>query len=270
MFSTLGEELKTFCFTIDLDRDVNVEVPNELAAGSLSRGGNSLPRFESTFMGLSLLSDLLDDIGIKATYFAEGRTLEKMSDVSGLSGHEVGVHGYDHENLTNLSEDEIYSIVSKTAGIVFDKVGYHPKCFRAPYMNSSDSVLKAISRAGFSVDSSEYSELSDNVQPYEIYPGIIEVPVTEGKDINGKKIAAYLWPMHENKRIPEDYVNMANEIKSGVFVLATHTWHITESRSSGYFNKENLSRNLDAVSEVLSGILDAGFVPMTLSELTSK
>ena len=66
-------------FTVDADRDVNIPIPGSVAAGSIDRGSGTGPRFSSSERGMSVLVDLLDDIGVRGTFFLEGRTAE-MAD----------------------------------------------------------------------------------------------------------------------------------------------------------------------------------------------
>ena len=253
-------------FTVDLDRDVNFPMEGSVAAGSIDRGEGTSPRFSSADRGLDVLLDVLDDVGMKATFFVEGRTSEVL-DLSRISGHCIGFHGYDHEDLTGAStgvvfdDDGLKGILRRGFDAVSDSVS-KPVCFRAPYMSCDDRVLRAVSELGIMHDSSVYSTVG--VQPYPVSFGITEHPVPKGKDVNGKTIAAYLWPMHEGKRQPEDYIRMASEVEDGDHMIATHTWHMVERREGGPLDDREISLNASRVHDVLSGILDLGFRPETL------
>lgn len=251
---------RRFLFTVDLDRDVNHPIEGSMAAGSLDRGSGTEPRFTSAEKGLSVLLDVLDEVGIKATFYVEGRTSEEV-DCSILSGHCIGFHGYDHEDLTGAS-----TLIDMDAGTVADVMrrGYdavldnvsRPECFRAPYMVTGPHILSALGDLGIRSDSSLYS--FDGCIPYEIVEGITEYPVPKSRDAEGRVIAGYLWPMHEGKRIPEHYIRMASD-SGDVFMLATHTWHMVESRDGGLMEPDAVKANADAVRRVLGGIMDLGF-----------
>ena len=86
-------------FTVDADRDVNIPIPGSVAAGSIDRGSGTGPRFSSSERGMRILAELLDGLGVRGTFFMEGRTAE-VTDCSFLAGHCIGLHGYDHEDLT--------------------------------------------------------------------------------------------------------------------------------------------------------------------------
>ena len=68
--------------------------------------------------------------------------------------------------------------------------------------------------------------------------------------------------MHEGKRAPSDYVEMAAGM--GDFALATHSWHMCERRGRGIMDASEERSNAARVREVLAGILDLGLVPETI------
>ena len=263
---------KIFCFTVDLDRDVNLPVPEQKAAGSMDRGNGTSTRFASSEAGLRILSEIADDLSMPVTYFAEGRTLSFVKDSAGcLSGNDVGIHGLDHEDLSDggknpcCTEEKEY-VLSEACNIVKDITGKSPTCSRMPYMVFEDDIMCMLPRLGISFDSSTYAEIPDALHPYITRSGLVEVPVPNGKDRNGKKITSYLWPMHEGRRTPEDYLHMASSVNQGVYVLATHTWHMVESRTGGIMSPEVRMENEVNVRRVLEGILDMGFTPMSLPD----
>ena len=260
---------RAFCFTVDLDRDVNVCIEGKLAAGSMDRGSGTSPRYGSSAEGLIALTDILDELGMKATFFAEGRTLENMDNIGCLSGHEVGIHGLEHEDFTGCSGVTVNTtlldaIIARSTDIVKDCVGRRPTCSRAPYMKIDEYIYEILYKHGIRYDSSEYAPLDKKMRPYTVGPGIAEVPVPEGTDAGGNKISAYLWPMHEGKRPPADYLRMASELEDGIFCLGTHTWHMVESRKGGRMGGAERAANAANVRKVLEGIIDAGFEPMTI------
>jgi len=258
--------MRALCFTVDLDRDVNTQITGKAAAGSIDRGHGADPRFSSSEKGLSLITDLLDEVGVRATFFAEASTLRKVN-ANLLSGSEVGIHGVDHEDLTAIDGiDNKRAIIREAAYAVNDLIGKAPVCFRAPYMRTDEEVMNILPEFDITIDSSRYIEMSKGLIPKRLISGVLEMPVPEGRDAKGKKISAFLWPMHESKRRPEDYLEMASAMEEGVFVLATHTWHIVESRERGMMSPEEVGSNISNVRKVLEDMVDSGMRPMTLVE----
>lgn len=146
------------CFTVDYDRDVNLEIPGQIAAGSLDRGEGTSPRFTSSGRGLRLLVEALDDAGMPATFFCEGRTLEENRDTAGLlDGFDIGAHGYDHEALAHMIRPDAIAAVEHGCQVIKDITGRPPSCFRAPYMHRPKNIADFLRNTGIRIDSSTYA-----------------------------------------------------------------------------------------------------------------
>jgi peptidoglycan/xylan/chitin deacetylase (PgdA/CDA1 family) len=248
--------MKKFCFSVDVDRDANECMPGNKAA--VSSGGGV--RFTSSEKGLDIILDMLDDIGMKATFFAEARTLENID--ASFGDNEIAMHGLDHEDMTGElsgirpSDEELRDIMGKSKDIIKDRTGIEPKGFRAPYMKTDGGIMDLLPEFGIIYDSSVYAEIGTG--PYVTASGISEIPVPVSEDRNGRKIYGYLWPMHEGRRGPEDYTEMADSVDDGIFALATHSWHITES-VGGPMDGPRIRENIENVRKVLTAVLDKGF-----------
>lgn len=244
-------------FTVDVDRDANIHIDGQSAAGSTDRGQGTAPRFSSSEKGLASITDLLDSLGIKGTFFIEGRTAETI-DCSCIGDQCIGFHGYDHEDLT-LTED-LSTVMDRGFSAVRDNVS-KPVCFRAPFMHTDDRVYDELARLGIGHDSSAYGEPGQHI--YDV--GSVTVhPVAKGRDRNGRTMAAYLWPMHEGKRVPRDYIDLASSIPDGELLISTHSWHIFESIEKGLLSEDAVRKNISDVESVITGIIDEGFTPSIL------
>ncbi|MDR2866065.1 MAG: polysaccharide deacetylase family protein [Methanomassiliicoccaceae archaeon] len=252
---------RKLCFTADVDRDVNICIPGRIAAASM-RTDDNRARFTSSEEGVNILLDMLDDIGITATFFTEARTLENI-DVQ-FGNNEVAMHGLDHEDMTGelsgvrISGEMISELMQRSSDIIRDRTGRAAKGFRAPYMRTNIEVMKMLPRFGIVYDSSMYAPIGA-AAPYDTENGIKEVPVPESTDANGKRITGYLWPMHENVRGPDEFIRMAGEVRNGIFVLATHSWHMVESRSGGMMDAARREMNINDVRKTITSLLDSGF-----------
>ena len=252
--------MRKLCFTVDVDRDVNEPVHGRMDAGSLNE---EEPRFTSSEAGVNIILDMLDEIGISATFFTEARTLENI-DVS-FGNNEAAMHGLDHEDLTgeitgvHLSNDRIREIIQDSVNIIRDRTGKTPQGFRAPYMRTNENILNIMSDLGMAYDSSLYAEIGRVFLPYDLGNGMKEIPIPFRTDINEKKMYAYLWSMHEGIRRPEEFIEMAETVYDGIFVLGTHSWHIVETRSDGMMDEVRSAKNIDNVREVITSLLDNGF-----------
>jgi peptidoglycan/xylan/chitin deacetylase (PgdA/CDA1 family) len=248
-------------FTVDMDRDVNIPLEGTNRAGSIDRGHGTEARFESCEKGMEIILDVLDSFGMKATFFVEGRTSEVV-DCSRLRSHCIGFHGYDHEDLTFASPEELRNIMDTAYEAVSGNVK-RPTCFRAPFMKTNDAVFAELRRLGIGHDSSMYAD--PEIGTYDV-SGVTEHPVAKGKDFTGRNITAYLWPMHEGKRNPTDYLALARASGNADLVIATHTWHMVETRERGIMAWAEMEHNRKSLEHLIKLLLDEGYVPAVMSE----
>ena len=269
--------MRRLCFTVDLDRDVNDAVIGSSAAVSMDRGQGTEPRFGSSAKGAGLIMDLMDDLGMKCTFFAEARTLRKTGVGEVISKHEVGLHGLDHEDFTGartkvvLDYGQMRDITERAMAMIRDDVGRSPRGFRSPYMDPNEEMLDFLHEYGIIYDSSRYEYVSrdTDVRRSEAY-GLMEVPVPKAEDASGRTITSYLWPMHEGKRGYRVFVDLGNRIYEGTYVVCTHSWHMCETRAGGPMSEQEIEANYDNVRSVLSDLMDCGYVPQTCEEAVKR
>lgn len=264
--------MRTLCFTVDLDRDVNEPVMGSVCAASKDRGQGNSPRFSSSGKGAERLVELFDDIGMKATFFAEARTLHRSGAFNFIKGHEVALHGMDHEDFSgektgiHMDEGDMRETIERSISLIRDCVGCQPKGFRAPYMNADDTLMSFLPEYGIRYDSSYYAYVTPEMLPYRLENRMVEIPVTKGNDRDGKQITSYLWPMHEGEREAQDFIDLARQVKSGTFVLATHSWHICETYSGGLLDDAAVERNLSDIRTIIETLMDDGFEVRSMSD----
>lgn len=112
--------------------------------------------FSSTkFLGnLERMVALLKGHEVVGTFPITAKVLERHHELAGiLDGMEVAVHGLRHRNLTGLETNRQIAMMKEAIGI-FRSVGLQTNGFRAPYLRWSDSMMEAVSGAGFLYDSS--------------------------------------------------------------------------------------------------------------------
>ncbi len=263
--------MRKFCFTVDLDRDVNIPIPGTSVAGSMDRGNGTAPRFESTAKGTELLVEMLDSLGIKCTFFAEARSLMNSGASSFVDGHEVAMHGLDHEDYSGEKTDfmmdygEMRDTVERAISIIRDCTGTQPKGFRSPYMMPNEDMLEFLNEYGIKYDSSYYHYIEEQMSPYRLDCGLMEIPVPKFNDVCGKPITSYLNPLHEGSRKPDDFIRLKDVMKDGVFIVATHSWHICETMK-GKLDLEHIRKNIEGVQSVIESFIDSGYVPVTMLE----
>ncbi|MGQ9680301.1 MAG: polysaccharide deacetylase family protein [Candidatus Bathyarchaeia archaeon] len=124
--------------------------------------------------------DLLERLGIKATFFTPGWTIDNYPDsVEEIRsrGHEIGGHGYAHERMTEISYEAEESVFERMM-ISMEHIGVKPEGYRAPYWLVSDRTIMHLKRLGFKYS----SNFMDDDMPYMLKyrgeeTGLVELPV---------------------------------------------------------------------------------------------
>jgi peptidoglycan/xylan/chitin deacetylase (PgdA/CDA1 family) len=272
--------MRVAAFTVDVDRDVNLPVKGKKQALSKCHDGDrEETRFDSSRRGLQLLIRMLEELGIEATFFFEGDTLLHISEAENvrklLAGHEAACHGVCHEDITGestsapLTDQELGQMIDDGHDIVKKAFDRDPVGFRAPYQHIDSRALRLLQHKGFLYDSSMTKAVGSKgvIRPWKVAGDMMEMPLAQGNDAHGKKMVSYLWPMHEGRRVPEDYIGMAERMRSGVLVLATHSWHMVETYGKGMLSKDEIKYNLDALCQVLDGAKTQGWEFLKLEEI---
>ena len=89
--------------------------------------------------------DILDRYDAKATFFMLGSNVINYQDVVKSvyeRGNEIGIHTWNHNDLTKLSSDKILSEIYSTSTAIFNITGQRPKLVRPPY-GAVNSVVKS-------------------------------------------------------------------------------------------------------------------------------
>ena len=170
----------TVLLTFDVDADSSVRGPYS------GRADEPVARSKGQFghkVGLPRILNLLDKYSIKSTFFVPGWTAETYPESVRevvRRGHEVGVHGYKHENLAQLdSQKDETEILRKSIERLQAIVGQKPAGFRAPDWEFSPYTIENLLNFNLRYDSS----LMDDEKPYVIKhqgkpTGMVELPVS--------------------------------------------------------------------------------------------
>ncbi|MCE5168838.1 polysaccharide deacetylase family protein [Paenibacillus profundus] len=89
--------------------------------------------------------DVLNQYGVKATFFVVGNRAEKYPEIVQRmvnEGHVIGNHSYDHANLPKLSDESFRHQVTRTEDIVRGITGQQMRYIRPPYGNISEEQIK--------------------------------------------------------------------------------------------------------------------------------
>ena len=269
--------MRDIAFTVDVDRDVNQACMGRVCSVSKAVDGDESPRFSSSAYGLEMILDVLMGCGVRGTFFWEGRTAEQLNALMGLrsmmEGHEVALHGYDHEDFSGketgipLNREQAGQAIDDGGSALDSVFGERPRGFRAPYLRTSEVLMTELVQRNFPYDSSETVCMKDGkVFPYHRADGLLEAPVCWTLDKKGKRIVSYLWPYHEDKRPMSDYLDLVDGFEEGLLIIATHTWHMVECFNSGPLTKDRIERGKRDLMMLLDHARETGGRLVTVSD----
>ncbi len=170
------------CLTFDMDSDSLIHIDHKTdgfrrasAISMLQYGPHvAIPRIVETYRRL----------GLSQTFFIPAWCMETYPQaVEAIlrGGHEIGHHGYLHENPVQQTREEQAYWMDRASDVIVKMCGAKPKGWRAPLYNfSSDSTDLLIER-GFEYDA---SLMGDDI-PYKIKGkggDLIELPTHWGVD----------------------------------------------------------------------------------------
>lgn len=178
--------------------------------------------------GLRRLLDLFGRYGVQASFYVPAVVAEFDPDLLPAlvsAGHEVGLHGYFHELVRDISEDEFSAALDTSLKLFEQQTGRLPVGFRSPAWEMTPHMLAEIKARGLAYDSS----LMGFDHPYEI-DGVVEIPVQWALD----DAVFYKFEGSGNERwapvsghvVLEDWLAEWRALHrfGGLFTLTVHDW----------------------------------------------
>lgn len=114
------------------------------------------------------LLDILDEHGVKTTFFLAGYWAERYPDYVRKiveRGHEIGNHSYEHPHYNRLPKEQIKSDLKRNHDLLKQLTGVDAFLFRPPFGEYSDKVIEAAEELGYftiqwSIDSLDWKDVS--------------------------------------------------------------------------------------------------------------
>ena len=125
-----------------------------------------LSRGEFGPVGVRRILPLLDQFGAKATFFVPGHTaLAFPSAVCAIAeaGHEIGHHGWVHENPVLLAPEEERMVLLRGFEALREVAGVRPTGYRSPAWDNSPATVPLLLEQGFVYES---SMMGHDYEPY--------------------------------------------------------------------------------------------------------
>ena len=121
---------------------------------------------------METIIDVFAQYGGKASFFVVGKKISGIEDIIARAfneGHEIGNHSFNHENMTEKTEDDILQEISWTQTAVKNITGAAPVWYRAPFLAANQLTYDLIDMpyAGSGVSAGDGS--NDNLAEDRIY-----------------------------------------------------------------------------------------------------
>jgi peptidoglycan/xylan/chitin deacetylase (PgdA/CDA1 family) len=159
----------TACFTFD-----NMGEAADVGAGRLS--GPVAPGSDASLAtGYPAIFALLERYDVRATFFVEGWNGVHHPDAVReiiARGHELGMHGWLHEEWASLAPDSERDLAARATDALARAAGIAPRGFRAPGGARSAQTERILLDLGYRYDAS----LGDGMRPTLLPSGLAQVP----------------------------------------------------------------------------------------------
>ncbi len=162
----MAKEIKV-AFGVDVDA----------VAGWLgSYGGEDSPDDISRGMfagevGTPRLLRLFERHDLRTTWFIPGHSIETFPEQTQMvvdAGHEIGVHGYTHENPIAMSREQETAVLDRCIDLVETVSGRRPTGYVAPWWEFSRVTNELLLERGIKYD---HSLMHDDFTPYRVRVG---------------------------------------------------------------------------------------------------
>jgi peptidoglycan/xylan/chitin deacetylase (PgdA/CDA1 family) len=242
---------------------------------------------KGTVNSYDLFIQYLLDEKLPATFFFEARSVEMFSDrypekskLLNSPLFELGVHGYDHEDLTGeetgitfskQAEEKVIKKAQTSLETIFPK---KMTGFRAPYMRITENTHEILSEMGFLYDSSIYQDSICAIHPHLLKQNLVEFPVIKTpKESSMKGMYTYLWPLFEGNRKMDNTITnylqiIENSVDSNSYIsINLHSWHFAYNiKQDRYLSTEDIVQNFNMFAKLISSLKETERVVFSTPE----
>jgi len=117
-------------------------------------------------VGTPRLLNLFKKFKLKTTWFWPGHSIESFPEQFQMcvdAGHEIGAHGYSHENPIAMTPEQEEAVLKKCVNLIKEKTGKAPRGYVAPWWEMSNITIDLLLKYGFRYDHSQHHH---DFQPY--------------------------------------------------------------------------------------------------------
>lgn len=160
-------------------------------------------------VGVDRLLKLWDKYNIKTTWFIPAHSVEsfpkQMAKIRD-AGHEIGLHGYTHEFVSQLSPSQESAVLTKSIDVLTNLTGKKPKGWTAPAWTPSRHSISLLEEAGIIYD---HSFMHHDSQLYRLPypPAVVET---------------------DHSKHPDEWMKPMSGIKASSIVEIPANWHLDD------------------------------------------
>ena len=128
-------------------------------------------------VGVPRLLELFRRHELRTTWFVPGHSIETFpaqTDAIVTAGHEVGVHGYSHENPIAMTREQETEVLDKCIGLIEKVTGRRPTGYVAPWWEFSRVTNELLLERGIKYD---HSLMHRDFEPYYVRVGDSWTPI---------------------------------------------------------------------------------------------
>ncbi len=121
--------------------------------------------------GVPRLLELFKRYGITTTWGVTGHSVESFPaqfEQIVAAGHEIGIHGYAHENPLAMTREQEAAVIDKTMEVVKKVTGKNPIGYMAPWWELSTNSIELLLERGIKYDC---SLMEDDFHPHWLRTG---------------------------------------------------------------------------------------------------
>ena len=122
-------------------------------------------------VGTPRLLDLFDKEGLTTSWFIPGHSVEtfpKQMQMVADAGHEIGIHGYSHENPIAMTYEQEQAVLDKSFALISELSGKAPTGYVAPWWEFSPVTNELLLEKGIKYD---HSLMHNDFTPYYVRVG---------------------------------------------------------------------------------------------------
>lgn len=122
-------------------------------------------------VGSMRLLKLFERLNIKTTWFIPGHSVETFPEQMKAvvdAGHEIGMHGYSHENPIAMTPEQEEAVMDKCIDVITKLSGKRPTGYVAPWWEFSNVSNELLLKKGIKYD---HSLMHNDFSPYRVRVG---------------------------------------------------------------------------------------------------